>query len=342
MNYYLLPLVYFYLMFGVGKYLRRPNAYIVIGALPMIVLALLRGTVGVDTPNYQNAIDLLREQGTALHMFEPLFEQILLWLICLPVNTMTVLALITLATTIILFVAWLRLELHPLIFTVVIAQFYVDMTMNGIRYGLAFSIISLAAVMLVSGRKLRFWALVVIASLIHLTSGLLGILLYIVHELRWRALAYAIPFVFLVVVSFSDYVLFKIVANEGLQKPEAFSGLAPLGLTWCLLLAWISDRGIRRYALGKLLLLLLLSLLTYGIAQLTFAGLRLQLLVVFLTCLLLACHQRHYGMEITRRTTIIILLIGILFGALKLRNFAQTDESSDAPFVPYKFYWESS
>ena len=59
-----------------------------------------------------------------------------------------------------------------------------------------------------------------------------------------------------------------------------------------------------------------------------------------LTALVLACHMHKARLRFDRRTALVVIAIGVLFGALKMRNLSQSDEEAEAPFVPYRFIWE--
>ena len=341
MLYYALPLAFFYAMFGFGRIVRQPTAWFFIGTLPMIALALLRGNVGVDTPNYIGAIEVLREvDGNSYQLFEPLFQWLLSTIGLLPVPAWVVLAIISLTTTTLLIYGWLRVEPSLIIFSGIYAQFFVDMTMNGIRYGLAFSLIVFGANYLLSKRFHVFWIFVLAATFIQFTSAVLGVMLYLLHERRWRALAYAVFFGWLVAISFSDHLLLKIAANELEQIPGALSGVVPLAATWMVLLVWRGDANAKQEALTKIYGIAVLSLVCYGITQLTYAGLRMQQLVLFLTSLTLACHLRGHSISLRRHSVIGLLVIGMVLGTLKLRNFSQSNEDALALFIPYKFIWE--
>ena len=341
MLFYLLPLVYFYAMFGLGLRAGRPGLGAALGALPLLGLALLRGQVGVDTPNYISAVEVLRDAGEPLEMFEPLFERLLLLLARLPIDPLAVLALVSLLTAVLLLRSWWLVERDMVLFTGIFAVFFVDMTMNGLRYGLAFALVTLAASLLVRGHRLAFWLVVAAASQTQISSGLIGIVLFLFQDFRWRSFALASLFGVIVIAGFSDYLLLKLVANEVLQKPGALSGLSSLGFIGALLLVWAADGKLREAAVGKIVVLLLLAALTYAVALMSYAGLRLQALVAFLTVLSLACHMYAHRLRPGRRTVVALVAVGIVFGALKLRNLAQSDADAEAPFVPYKFFWET-
>lgn len=340
MLFYLLPLVFFYAMYAVGLCISRPGLGAALGALPMLTLALLRGQVGVDTPNYVGAVELLRDLGEPIELFEPLFERLLLLLSYLPIPPLAVLAIVSTMTALVLMRSWWRLEPAMALFSGVFAMFFVDMTMNGLRYGLAFALVVASACLLVTGRRTGFWLLVGTASMIQISSGLMGLLLFLLHEFRWRAVIYSGLFGFVVLISFSDYLLLKLLANEVLEKPGALSGLSSLGYIGLVLVIWSTDPQARKGASGKILTLLLISAMSYGLTQISYAGLRVQLLVAFLANLAFACHLRQQGKKMARNTIIALIVTGMLFGGLRLRNIAQSEEGVEAPFVPYKFFWE--
>lgn len=342
MLYYVIPLFFFAFAIILGRWLRFSKfVYVPIAAMPMVLLSLMRGNVGVDTPNYISAISLLRKNGDLIEYFEPLFERLLLLIGGLPVDDFVVLAIVSFLTTVLLLFSWLKIEERPLILFVVMSQFYVDMTMNGVRYGLAFSLVSLAALSLIRQHGLLYWPVVGLSSGIQVTSGFLGLFLYLIHHMRMRAIAFFVVFSFVVFYFFGDYIFIKLSNNQTLFKPSLLSGVVPLVLSLSLLIIWLQDKGVGRQAFGKIFVLCLLSLLAYGVSQFSYAGLRLQLLIVFMICLVMACHQRVAGVGFSRRSSVLIMLIGIFFGLLKIRNFAAADEYISAPFIPYLFYWES-
>ena len=337
---YVLALSYFYAAFELSRRNGRAGWGATLGALPAIALVLLRGQVGVDTPNYVSAVEVLRDVGEPIEMFEPLFEQILLTLSGLPLPPLGVLALVSATTTLLLLRGWWLVERDMVLFTAIFAVYFFDMTMNGLRYGLAFAVVTVAAAALVRGRFVVFVALVAAASLIQITSVLMGAVLLLCHEFRWRSALATALLAALVSLSFGEYLLFKLLANEILQKPGALSGLSTLALSAALLGVWVSRPELRAAAQGKIVLLGLLALAAYAVAQVSYAGLRLLSLVAFLTALVLACHMHKARLRFDRRTALVVIAISVLFGALKLRNLAQSDEDAEAPFVPYRFIWD--
>lgn len=319
--------------------MRQPVFLTAIGILPMAAVVLLRGNIGTDTPSYISAIELIRDSGAdSLQLFEPLFEWLLTTLAILPIPAWGILALVSMLTIFLLVIGWIRIEPSLVMFTWIYAQFFVDMTMNGIRYGLAFSLVVFGSRFLVEKRFFFFWIFVVSATFIQISGALLGVLLYFLHEQRWRSTIYATVVAILVGVSFSERLLLKILAYESEMIPGQFSGVVPLVATFLILAIWISDPNARRRALAKVISLSIMSFLFYGVSQMTYAGLRFQLLVLFLSILTFVCHVFSFKIKLYSRSVIALILIGMLLGAMKLRHF---DEGGDAGnFIPYKFFWE--
>src|SRR3546814_19846904 len=84
-----------------------------------------------------------------------------------------------------MFLAGLMLERSPLLMmTIVLPYFLFDMTMNGLRYGLAFSIVALGAAGLARGRLYFFLISAVIASSIPVTAASLAVCRWPLVEVR--------------------------------------------------------------------------------------------------------------------------------------------------------------
>jgi hypothetical protein len=253
-----------------------------------------------------------------------------------------VLALFGGLTTILLMLAGLRLERKPWIFALaIIPQFYFDMTMNGIRYGIAFSFVYLAATNLVQGRYFRYWLLVAIGTAFQLSGGALGLMLYALVERRWRAMMYGGVMALIVSVVFRDYLASKIEAYATIEVESGIAGLAPLLISLMTLAFWTARRSLRCGAELMVLALFLLTVFSFGLSRFTYAGIRLQQLVVFLIFLALACHVRMFRLRLKQTTVLTLFVIGALGFALKLRNFQDGAYLNDSPFIPYHFYWDA-
>jgi len=328
-------------MFGIGRISKKVTLWTVIGAVPMIALVLLRGNVGTDTPIYISIIEVYRDNPIdPPQLFEPLFELVLINISLLPIPSWAVLALVSLSTTVLFIRGWIRIEPTLVIFTGVYAQFFVDMTMNGIRYGLAFALIVFGSRFLLEKKMYFFWTFVLAATFVQVSSALLAVLLYFLHEQRWRTVFYTIALVGLVGMSFSDRLLIKIVAYQLEHIPSGLSGLMPLTAIWLTLGVWITDTNARRQATLKIIGLAAISIAFYLLAQVTYAGLRFLQLTLFLSALTFACHLKGSHIRMRHRTAILLIAIGLFLGVMKLRHYSESIDGAQAQFIPYKFYWE--
>lgn len=342
MTYYLIPLLFFYALSLAGRISREPKTLVALGALPAALLVILRGNVGTDTAVYLQSVELLSAEGVPINIFEPAFEYLVLSLSALSLSPAWVLSAIAGMTTIIFFIGWFRIDRSLTILSCIFAIFYFDMTMNGVRYGLAFSLVLLGASYLIKARKIEYMFFVLLASFVQVSSCLLGILLFMLHEKKWSTAAYCLSAAALLSTQFTEYIVLKALANESLQSPAATSGMAPLVVTLASLGAWATNRSIRTGAGSKIIVLLVLAFATYGMSQFFYAGLRFQFLIFFLVALCLCCHLHSIGRRMPRSLGISLIIIGILGAGLRLRNFSDGAFDGESPFIPYHFIWEEN
>jgi len=80
--------------------------------------------------------------------------------------------------------------------------------------------------------------------------------------------------------------------------------------------------------------------LAWWLTSVSYAGLRMQLLVLFVCfCSISTIQLKEYRYK---RNVILFLFIIGLFGFIgKLNNFNDEMKDSGSPFLPYHFYWEA-
>ncbi len=338
---YIISYVWYFtvMLFALGR--RQQHAWCLVASVPLIGLVLLRGLVGVDTPVYERAIDGIRDVGEYTFTYEPLFEYIALFLAQGFDNSSVVLAILAMLTTVLLYWGGGRLGRGAYLFAfVVIPYFYLDMTMNGLRYGLAFSIIVLGAQFLMEGRRRIYLIFVLVASLIQISGGLLGIMFMLLVGKHWRAFVYTIVFGAASVVFFDDYLLLKLTNYSSFEIQSSAAGLAPFLLSGSILAVHWSDPGVGGIMRRQILMLAALAALAYVLTQFTYAGLRFQQLVLFLICIFIARVIHDKGASAKNATILIVILIGVIGSGLRLKNFYDNFGQGDAPFAPYHFFWE--
>jgi len=100
------------------------------------------------------------------------------------------------------------------------------------------------------------------------------------------------------------------------------------------------DGTFRTEARVQLSCLAALSVLTYLVSQVFYAGLRFQLLNLFLVFLFAACFAHVRDIKLSKKIVVMIFLIGLLSAGFRLKNFYTEAGQGDTPFAPYHFFWE--
>jgi EpsG family len=297
----------------------------------------------VDTPFYAQSVDLLRISNSLLFIFEPIFEYLLLLLASHIDNSFTVLNIISAFTTALLFLSNRKSEINSRILALgIVPYFYLDMTMNGLRYGLAFAIVMVASTFIVKGRIKTFIALSLVAGLVQITALLLSGLLYFLINLQWKRLIALFLASTAILILGGDYIFSKVVANRELVTQSITAGIAPLLISSILLGGCYMTGTLRQSLRVQITILSLLTLLTYLLTQITYAGLRFQQLVLFLIYLYLICAIDSMRKQISKTFLITLIVCAILSSAFRLKNFHSEANIGDAPFAPYKFFWTAS
>lgn len=189
MAFYILSTLFFACVSTLGGQIGWPRTFVIFGLMPMILLALLRGNVGVDTAVYLQEIQKIIEAGEYTHTFEPFFEGLILLLSSVLDNPRAILATLGAFTTLFLFLGVMDKKQSMFIFCAfIIPTYYFDMVMNGIRYGLSFAIVFWAQQYLREFQVKKFIVWVVVASLIQSSGGVLGLILYVLYSRQWKVL----------------------------------------------------------------------------------------------------------------------------------------------------------
>ena len=89
----------------------------------------------------------------------------------------------------------------------------------------------------------------------------------------------------------------------------------------------------------NLYFLLVLQICSFFLARISYAGLRFQLLILFV----LFCYISMVKFKFWKNRNlaiILFLLVGLIGFVGKLRNFNDGIDMSPTPFLPYHFFWE--
>lgn len=320
-----------------GILFNRLRLAAIVAFIPMFVLILERGLVGTDSAVYVQEFDVIRYRGLLASAFEPgftLIVEVLAWFLSDPFEILIILGA---TTAVIMFIAGMMLERSPLLFmTIVLPHFMFDMTMNGLRYGLAFSIVALGAACMARGRLHLFIACAVIGSSIQITAALLAFSLWALVEVRIRTFAGVAIGIGIAFLLFGDYIESKLIDNEDLVGLGGFAGIAPLVIS-LIVLAALKSKG-KNIVENQLALLAMLSmqLIAFTISRYYYVGLRLQGLFLFLLYLYAAIMVSKSSIEVSKAFFLrwSLVFAALISSASRLKNF-NDDIFGPSPFNPY-------
>lgn len=348
MIYYLFP--YFYTLFfslllyyGNIKSVKIWHLFLLL--LPAILIFFLRGNVGTDTYYYLGLFDDYMYYGESDAKYEPGFEILGKALIYLGLSPRFALASIGLITTLVLCKAYSASKRQMLLLTLLVFPlFFFDFTMNGIRYGLSFSLATLAIDSLQRGkyRAATIWGVIAFSiqySAILVMLPFVGVLVkkkYIFLFISLLSIAFlASPDLFSLI---TDRISGKTDAYSNVFSPSIFSGVAPLAI---VLMIYISFLHFNKGLYSKLIhIILLLEVLSFILAKFTYAGLRFQ--GVFMYCMILYIKYNLDGIELQyiRKYVYILIILSIIGILLFVKNISGFVDGDMSPFLPYKFFWE--
>ncbi|MBA5247417.1 EpsG family protein [Marnyiella aurantia] len=344
MLYYLLPSVILMVMVSmmyISKLkLKSYATFLFLACLPAIVISVLSGDSGTDKESYYGWIGNSFNGNSEKVTYEPGFKYLSLLLSYIYPSVYFIIPAIALLTTLILIKSYSNSKYQLLIFTFLLfPYFYFDMTMNGLRYGLSFALVSLAAHQLSKPKKnsFLFFVFALLAVSMQYSSFLMVVLIYLsqvnfkkIHLLFLVVVGYA-------VVSILDFEYFdnKVDVYNDISRPSGISGLSPLILFFTVFLFnWYLQKKlswIYFVILGLEILSFLLSLKSYS-------GLRFQTLMMFTLLIFIAHFQTVQVLR--KRLLAVFFMIACLSLSLKMRNFMNEEKFVETPFIPYEFFWE--
>jgi hypothetical protein len=314
-------------------------------ALPLILLAVLRGEVGTDTVNYiANAQYIIwwKEQGQTTFEFGYIFLVRLLAI--LTSDPRVVVALISLLAAIAFFAMLYMWENGQCIVSLVfIPVCFYTFTMNGLRIGIAFPLAAIAVLQLGKKHFIQFYILAFAAISIQMTAAILLPMLLLAREqlkVTWKGVLYGLfigaAILYPAYYLLGDQIAIKLLLySVGGGTPSSSSGLAPLitSAVYSVIALWFSEK---RYLYVGFIFLVIQAAF-FVITQFSYAGLRFQGMALFAQLLALS-----YGAKrpIKRSQLAIVLLLCCLAFSEVVRNFT-TGAGEVSAFIPYHFVWES-
>ena len=337
MSYYILGILFLYVGIGVCvTYGGTSRGVLFFFATPMILIVCLRGHTGTDTSAYYTAfMDLENDNGYGGEPLFNLFSRTLWWIDPDPRFVVNGISLTTAVLTLwgigsSRYGAWFGgLLLVP-------AMFY-ELTMNVMRFGLASAIFLLATEVSFDKKPLRYFSFAALGTGMHFSSALLFILFILVTKrgntlivLMFAAVALCASFLM------PDYLSDKTDLYTGLVAPNASSGLMFLVLQASMLVLLFRFRTQFRVPPAGLWLCGAFAIAFYGLTQMTYAGIRFQLLLVYLMSVVLMRQYTPRDGRMSKRLAACLFFIGLVAMMGRFHNMLDEEGKGASPFLPYR------
>ena len=351
MIYYIFPYIYSFLTALLIYSLRLKRIrwwHLFIIVLPGILLFALRGNVGTDTYFYLGLLDDYSRYGESLARYEPGFELLGKTLAKTGLSPRFALATISIITTLLVCKAYSATKRQMLLLALVVFPLYFyDFTMNGIRYGLSFSLATIAIDKLYQkkNRAATIWSLLAFSVqyssllvILPFVGGLIKKKYVIVIGLILVLAFFGLPQYFGFIV---DRIAGKQDAYSDIVAPSIFSGVAPLFIVFLMYVNFLRFHINKPY--DKLIhAIFLFEVLSFVLSKFTYAGLRFQGAFMYCMILYLKNHSDEIDSEKIKKYIAGYVVISMLGIFLFIKNISANVEGDLSPFIPYKFYWQES
>ena len=313
--------------------------FFIAGIFVTFLVVILRGDVGTDTATYLDMAQRI-EANSSVSATELDVEMGFYWMLkALIFLTSDPRIVINSISGIIVFYAYYifsKSDERFLVFVFLIFPIFLfDMSMNGLRYGLAFLLAKHASDKL--KENIGISAFLLTLSILFQISGILVFSLLVVKRINFKSIFILVILSFLLFFLFQERLEYKLTSYMQLQSPSVLSGLFPLIIFGLTFFAALITGGIIS---KNIVLLLVLEIVMFALAKLTYAGLRFQLLILFVFFCRISDLSFSKFQEKKITNIFIFLLIGLIgcFGTYK--HYIDDYGMGPSPFIPYEFYWD--
>ncbi|TCC94159.1 EpsG family protein [Pedobacter frigiditerrae] len=325
---------------------RLPTALVFfIFLLPAILLVVLRGNIGTDTMQYFKHFLALRNESSDVHDFEPGFSMLTVFIDLFGLSARFNTAIVSAITIFLLFKSYSTNRNNILLFIYLLFPiFFYEMNMNILRFGLSFTLLTIAIDNLYDKKNIKFILFCFLALSIQYSSFIIIIAFLIFKLSKKYLIAFAAILVLIIAfgVNFSDKLLYfvdKQEAYKDLVSPSITSGLFPLLLFISLTITFVIFSTKER-SNKILIVLLVLEIASFALAKVSYAGLRFQML--FLFSLIILIKQENFLIEKVNVFFACVFCIGLLGFFSTIKNITTQVESAESSYIPYSFFWEES
>lgn len=303
--------------------------------IPAVIIVTMRGLVGTDTYGYLSFFEQskwdIKENYFNLETGFVVYLRVVNYLGLQPQKALNLFSLII---CLLIFINFSKSKSAFVIFSsLIFPVFFYDMTMNGIRYGMAFV---LAVPFIIEPIKdivkINKNKIFMVLSILNHNSVLTFIFFKIFINMDFKRFILGLLTGGIVFYFLQDYLLFKFDGYSDFESPGASSGIQPLVLMFLLV---VVNTMFFKLNIKRNVYLCILQICFYGIAQFSYAGLRFQFAILFFMMVLMIGDKncKSYNVYIAS-----VYIIGFLGFLLRLRNMLDTYGQGYSPFLPYFFY----
>ena len=348
MIYYIIPYIFAVLSSIFFYFSNKKNSIFIpfICLIPAIFIVLFRGNTGIDTYTYLDYFRDLINSIESQSNFEIGFTFLSKLLIVFRLNERQAVAVIGFLIILCICLSLKDSKKKNLFFSLLIFPiFFYDMTMNGLRYGIAFAISRLAVESLLKEKYIKF-SLISFCAISMQISALIIIILFFIQEIS-KKYVFLLLFLFFsiitLIINFVELDLSYFYSKQDLYKelysPDITSGLSTVFLYLVVYIVFLihSYKNTEKN-ITIIHITLILEVLSFGLSKISYSGLRFQMLFLFV--LLIYIENNLQLISNFKRFIILIAVVGVIGFFITARHFQdKNDDDVLSPFLPYKFYW---
>ncbi|MCD7040372.1 EpsG family protein [Pseudomonas sp. MAFF 311095] len=319
----------------------RTSFFICCSLFFLLIVSVFRGLVGTDTYAYEVIMERLSD-GFSLAGMEPGFVFVS-WLLLQVVDSASLtVRLIGCLIFCALFLYSYRSDKNEKILLVsyILPSFIYQYTMNGLRVGMAATLLLLATQQVRRIKTTSAYALAA-ASLTFHYSALVSLILIWASKVYWiktsNILVVPVAILSTLVFFYANeyYFSHKLISYQNFDSPNSFSGVGKI-LTLLVIFFGVLVSNLLTADKAKLLFLGVGSMLVFWIISMfSYAGLRFLDLLSFSFPLCVLTAYSNRGLEFGKLVGLSFFIAGLIAAVMSYRNFLYEEGAGPSPFLPY-------
>lgn len=319
------------------------NVLYLIALVPLGLLVILRGDVGVDTPTYESIIrDYL--DGDTASKFEKGFYWVVNIASIITHDEVVILRIFSIIIIMLLIFYLINSDKDEafLLTAYVLPMSFFDLATNTIRFGISISLF-LIALQCNWRNKNRYFILLCILSIFFHYSILFCIVIYLVAtkvanltRLLYLLLC-SITVLIFILTYLSDYLLLKYLAYSEFSAPSNVSGVRYISILLLLMIGTLVSGLSIKIKKKQVILAAILLLLGLVLTNFSYAGLRVLYLSVFLYPFLDLAYHKSQSLKMNCSIRTIWFAAGFISFIFLMRGYFNESGTGIAPSLPYSF-----